>query len=196
MDLTKHVERIARAMAILGGLVLTALVLLTCVSVLGRGGNTLGHSTFLNAVAPSLAERLIATGIGPVNGDFELIEAGVAFSIFAFLPICQLLGGHATVDVFTAALPTRANRLIMTVWEIVLAAVIVLIAWRLYEGMTGKFKNSETALLLQFPIWWAYGASFAASVVAAIVAVYCAGARVAELALGRTFMPHAVGTVE
>jgi hypothetical protein len=29
-----------------GGLVLTALVLLVCVSVIGRGGNTLGHSDF------------------------------------------------------------------------------------------------------------------------------------------------------
>lgn len=194
--MTKLVERIARAMAILGGLVLMALVLLTCVSVLGRSGNTLGHSTVLTVMAPGLAERLIATGIGPVNGDFELVEAGMAFAIFAFLPICQLYGGHATVDVFTAALPARASRLIVTVWEIVLAAAVALIAWRLYDGTVGKLGNGETTLLLQFPVWWAYGGSFAAALVAAIVAVYCAGARIAELALGRSFLPYSAGAVE
>jgi len=196
MAMTRYVERIARAMAVLGGLVLTALVLLTCVSVLGRGGNTLGHSALLNAVAPGLAEALIATGIGPVNGDFELVEAGIAFAIFAFLPICQLTGGHATVDVFTAALPARANRLIAAAWELVLAATIVLISWRLFEGTAGKLANGETTLLLQFPVWWAYGASFAASLVAAAVALYCAGARLAEVALGRSLPAPGAGAEE
>ena len=92
------IERLARTMAIIGGLMLSFLVVLTCISVLGRGGNTFGHSEFLTGLAPGFAERLIATGIGPVFGDFELVEAGIAFAIFAFLPICQLHGGHATVD--------------------------------------------------------------------------------------------------
>ena len=45
-------------MAILGGLVLSALILLICVSIVGR-----------------------TIGIGPINGDYELVEAGIAFSI-------------------------------------------------------------------------------------------------------------------
>jgi hypothetical protein len=47
------------------------------------------------------------TTFGPVKGDFEVVEAGIAFSIFAFLPICQLHGGHATVDIFTNLMPKR-----------------------------------------------------------------------------------------
>lgn len=183
----KVVERIARFMAIAGGLVLTVLVILTCVSVLGRGLNTLGHSGLLPA---GLADALIASGVAPVNGDFEIVEAGVAFAIFSFLPICQLFGAHATVDVFTNFLTSKLNKLLIVFWEIVLTAVILLITWRLYVGMESKLANGETTFLLQFPVWWAYAASVVAAVVASLVGIYSAVARVAELITGRRYMPY------
>ena len=184
------VERIARFMAILGGLILTLLVLLTCVSVLGRGLNTLGHSGFLTSLSETAAHALVATGVGPVNGDFELVEAGVAFAIFSFLPICQLYGSHATVDVFTNALPSKANKVIVTFWEIILSLVILLITWRLFVGMQSKLDYGETTFLLQFPVWWAYGLSFVAALVASLIAIYCAVAQVIELVTGRHILPY------
>lgn len=186
----KLVDRLARFMAILGGIVLTALIVLVCLSVLGRGGNTFGHSDFLTGLAPGFADWLIATGVGPITGDFELVEAGIAFAIFAFLPLCQLYGGHATVDIFTSKLPTRINTVIIAFWEVVLTAVILLIAWRLFEGMQDKMRFGETTFLLQFPVWWSYAASFTAAVVAAIVALYCAGARVMGLVTGKHYLPQ------
>jgi TRAP-type C4-dicarboxylate transport system permease small subunit len=189
------VERVARGMALVGGLVLVTLVVLTCVSVLGRGLNTLGHSDMLVALSEPLANALIATGVGPLTGDFELVEAGIAFAIFAFLPICQLHGGHATVDVFTSVLPWGVNRFIRTFWEVVLTAVIILITWRLYAGMQNKLDYGETTFLLQFPVWWAYAASFIAALIASFVGIYCAVARIAELVTGRQFLPHSEGAV-
>ena len=168
----KFVEKLTHFMAVLGGVVLTFLILLTCVSVMGRGLNTLGHSGFLIAISQSLADWLIATGVSPVTGDFELVEAGVAFSIFSFLPYVQLYGGHATVDIFTNQLPRRAQLVIMAFWETVLSLVIILITWRLYEGMLTKYHNGQTTFLLEFPIWWAFAASLAAAVVASVVACY------------------------
>ena len=64
------IDRLARFMALIGGLVLVALVILTCLSVLGRGLNTLGHSAFLTGLAPGMADALIASGVGPITGDF------------------------------------------------------------------------------------------------------------------------------
>ncbi len=186
----KIVERIARAMAVIGGLVLSALVVLTCVSVLGRGLNTVGHSDALMALSEGLADALIASGVGPITGDFEILEAGVAFAIFAFLPICQLYGSHATVDIFTNALPSKANKVISAFWEVVLTGVILLITWRLFAGLESKYAYGDTTFLLQFPVWWAYGVSFFAACVASLVGVYCAVARVAELVTGRKFMPY------
>ncbi|RYH12431.1 TRAP transporter small permease [Tropicimonas sp. IMCC6043] len=189
----KLMERLARTMAVLGGLVLTFLVVLTCLSVLGRGLNTLGHSALLTGISQSTADALLATGIGPIIGDFELVEAGVAFAIFAFLPIAQLHGGHATVDIFASTFPHWFNRFLVTFWEIVMSAVILLITWRLYVGMEGKMSNGETTFLLQFPVWWAYAASFVAALTASIVAIYCAVARILDIVTGRSHLPHSEG---
>lgn len=184
------IERLARGMAVIGGVVLTALVLLTCISVLGRGLNTMGHSDWLTGLSDALAGGLIATGVGPVTGDFEVVEAGIAFAIFAFLPICQLYAGHATVDVFTSRLSDRVNGWLVAFWEVVLTLVILLITWRLFAGLVDKLGNGETTFLLQFPIWWAYAASFVAAVVASITAVYCALGRVLLAATGRSILPE------
>ena len=189
------VERLARFMAILGGLVLTALIGLTCVSVLGRGLNTFGHSEFMTSLSESAANALIATGVGPVSGDFELVEAGISFTIFASLPICQLKRGHASVDVFAGSFPRWMNRWLEVVWEVLLSLLIFLITWRLFVGMEDKMRYNETTFLLQFPIWWAFALSFAAAAVASVVALYCAVARVLELITGRRFTPDAEGGV-
>ena len=77
--------------------------------------------------------------------------------------------------------------------EIVFAAVLVLIAWRLYEGMSSKMRYGETTFLLQFPIWWAYAASFAGSLVGAIVGVYMGCVRTYEFFTGRIVIWDGVG---
>lgn len=170
-------ERLARLMAIIGGLVLTSIVVMVGVSVLGRGINTFAYRDSFEALVPGLAKAIQNSGIGPIPGDFELVEAGIAFAIFAFLPICQLRGGHATVDVFTSYLPARANAALIAFWEVLLSLLILLITWRLFAGMLSKFGNGETTYILQFPIWWAYAVSVAAAIGASVVAVYCAAAR-------------------
>ena len=183
------IERLARGIAVLGGIVMVTLILLTCVSVLGRGLNSIGHSEWLTGISQSLAEGLIATGVGPVTGDFELVEAGIAFSIFAFLPICQLYAGHATVDVFTSRLSDKVNAWFIAFWDVVLSLVIWMITWRLCAGLLDKMGNGETSFLLQFPVWWAYAASFAAALVASVTALYCSVGRVTYAATGRSILP-------
>lgn len=187
----RFMNGLARLMAILGGIVLTALVLLTCVSVLGRGINGFLHWDPIETFIPAVSGWLLERGVGPVWGDYELVEAGVAFAIFAFIPLCQITAGHATVDIFTARLPKRINRVIQMVVDVVFAAVLILIAWRLFEGMLSKRQYGETTFLLQFPIWWSYLISLVASVVAAIVGVYMAGVRIAELLTMRTIVEAA-----
>ena len=179
---------VSRVMAILGGAVLTVLILLTCISITGRLMNGWLHDDFARWLIPGLADWLIAAGVGPVQGDFELVEAGVAFAIFAFIPLCQITGSHASVDIFTNFLPDGAQRVLMAVIDTVFALVLILIAWRLFAGMESKYDYGETTLLLQFPIWWAYAASFAASVIGAIVGVYVAYARIVEAATGRVIL--------
>lgn len=163
------VKRLAQSVAIIGGVILTALVLLTTASIIGR-------------------ELNFVPGLDEIKGSYELTEAGVAFAIFAFLPICQFHGGHATVDVFTMGLGHRANQVIRAFWEIILTAVIIFISLRLYDGMLRYYNNGETTLFLQFPVWWSYAASVAASAIACLVALYTTYARLSEAVTGRPIL--------
>lgn len=181
--------RLAKAMALIGGMVLFALVVLTCVSVAGRSLNTILHGDFMQANMPELANTLLSLGIGPITGDFELVEAGVAFAIFAFIPLCQITSGHATVEIFTDKLGSRANRWLRMVTEILFALVLVLIAWRLADGTWSKMGNGETTFLLQFPIWWAYALSLIAAIIAALVGIYMAAVKSAEAFRNRDLIP-------
>jgi len=189
----KLVLSLARGMAFLGGAVLTMLIVLTCVSVVGRMLNGALHGDFAQDLFPDFADWLIKLGVGPVLGDFELVEAGVAFAIFAFLPFCQITGGHASVDIFTSKLPLRINRLIQVAVDIVFAAVLILIAQRLYVGLLDKQQYNETTFMLQFPIWWAYAASLIAAALAAAVGVYVAVSRIIEILSGRSILPNPEG---
>jgi len=180
-------------MAYLGGAMLSALVILTCLSILGRSLNGMLHSDFFQTTLPGFAEWALALGIGPINGDFELIEAGIAFSIFAFLPLCQITGGHATVDVFTSQMSDRTNRILRMITELVFAAVLVLIAVQLFSGLQSKLRSGQTTLLIEFPVWWAYALSLAGAVMAALVASYLAAMRIAEGLTGRAFLPDEAG---
>lgn len=179
--------------ALLGGAVLSALIVLTCASVAGRAINTILHGDWMQQTLPGLASALLATGIGPINGDFEIVEAGMAFAIFAFLPICQLHAAHASVDIFTERLPAGANRALRAVTEAVFAAVLILIAVQLWSGMLSKFRSGQTTFLLEFPVWWSYAASVAAAGVAALVGVYVAVMRAREAVEGRAILPDNAG---
>ena len=181
---------LARVAAIIGGLVLIWLVVLTTLSIIGRTLNKMMHSDLAETILGSLAQRVIDLGVGEINGNYELLEAGVAFAIFSFFPICQLYNNHATVDVFTSALPPKALLVLRAFWEVVLSVTIIFITWRLYEGMQRYISNGETTLFLQMPVWWSYTASFAAATVACIVAAYCAVMRVTEAVTGRTILPE------
>ncbi|WP_372884847.1 TRAP transporter small permease [Shimia sp.] len=176
-------EKLARAMAVVGGLVLSILIVITCLSVAGRALNTVFHG-WVGQLMPRVSQWFLDMGVGPILGDFELVEAGVAFAIFASMPLCQITAGHASVDIFTNNFPRGLNRFLRMIIEIMFAAVLILIVWRLYEGMLSKKSYGETTFLLQFPIWWAYAASLAGAVAAAISGVYMACVRIIEFLRG------------
>jgi TRAP-type C4-dicarboxylate transport system permease small subunit len=202
MNLTRIVAWLARALAILGGAVLVAITALTVVSIIGRAVVTVAYSHtpaylaildlplgWLRAGARVLADH----GVGPVPGDYEMVQDGTGFAIFAFLPWCQLSRGHATVDVFTSFLPDRANRWIDLVSEFLMTAVIVLIAWRLGVGAMDKMRYGETTFILQYPVWWGYAFAMVGAVVAVIVSLYMLAMRVGEVVTGRPAFPPTQG---
>ncbi|MBQ2259924.1 MAG: TRAP transporter small permease [Loktanella sp.] len=171
------ITRLAQGTALLGGIVLIALICMICASIIGR--------EVIGLAGPGdLRTLLRQIGIGPVTGDYELVEAGMAFAVFSFLPLTQLTQSHARVDIFTSGLGPRTNAALGAFWSVVMAAVILLITWRLYAGMQDKLRYNETTFLIQFPVWWAYAACLAAAVVACITSLYCATLRLTGRRIG------------
>jgi TRAP-type C4-dicarboxylate transport system permease small subunit len=193
---------LSRYMAIAGGFVLSALVGIVVISILGRELNALLHNDFFQGFAKGFADWMLGIQVpglwgpiklGPINGDYELVEAGIAFAIFSFLPLAQITGAHATVDIFTSWLPERGDRVLTAVIDTVFAIVLIIIAMQLWEGTQDKFNRGQTTFLLQVPIWWGYAASLVGAALAAVVSIYLALARIAELATGRKIAPVGEG---
>lgn len=181
----RFISTLARGMALLGGTVLASLVIMTCLSILGRQANTLMHMDLVQSLAPGFAAWAFGTGLGPIFGDYEITEMGMAFALFCFLPLCQLTVGHARVDVFTSFLSARSNRILRFLTEIALAAALLLIAWRLQVATQARMGSGQTTYLLEWPVWWAYAASSVAAWAGVVVAVYMVWVRAVEVARGQ-----------
>lgn len=143
--MTTWIYRLSKWTAIVGGLMLTALTIMVVVSVLGRA--------------------MTGVGLGPVPGDFELVEVGVGVAIFYFLPWCYLRGGHATVDLLYMHMPVWGRKLVDTVSDVAMLLVWLVLTWKLWEGLLEKKEYLETTFILQMPIWWAYALCFVGAVI-------------------------------
>lgn len=151
----RGIHRLATLTAIVGGSVLVLITMTTVVSVIGRS--------------------LIWTRMGfrPIAGDYELVEAGVFFAVFAFLPYAHLTRANAIVAVVTDRLPVRVNVILEATMDILMFVVAVFLAWRHFYGVLDKFAFRETTLLLRAPLWWVYAAGLVGAVVLVVVAAYC-----------------------
>ncbi|MBN8507990.1 MAG: TRAP transporter small permease [Burkholderiales bacterium] len=143
--MNKIIYGLSRAMAWLGAIVLSAIALMSVVSIVGRA--------------------LSGIGLGPVPGDFELVEAGTALAVFCFLPWCHLKGGHAVVDMLWNAYPPALQRMLIVLADGLMFVVWVLLVWRMGVAMEEYRHNAEVTFILQMPVWWGYAASMPAALV-------------------------------
>ena len=130
------VFQLARWSALLGGMLLAAVMVMIVASVSGRA--------------------LVPLGLGPVPGDFELVEVGTAVAVFLFLPWCYLRGGHASVDLLYERFAPRVQWLVTTLADVLMLVLWVTLTERLYEGMMEKREYFETTFILMMPMWWGY----------------------------------------
>ncbi|MFL5225042.1 MAG: TRAP transporter small permease [Microvirga sp.] len=130
------VARVARALAIVGGLLSVASALLVTTSVTLRW-----------------------LGFGSINGDFELVQIGVALSVFCFLPLTQARRGNIMVDTFTAWLPLRVQRAMDAFWDFVYAGFMALTAWCLMNGARDALASGLTSAMLGLNLWPVFAAT-------------------------------------
>ncbi len=140
---------LSRALAWFGAAVLSVLALVSVFSIAGRA--------------------LSSIGLGPVPGDFELIEVGTALAVFCFLPWCHLRRGHASVDLLWNSYPRPMQRLLDIAADALMLMVWLVLVWRMGIVTEDYRANGEVSFILQMPVWWGYGLSMIPALLGCVV---------------------------
>lgn len=141
-------EKLAKFCAILAGVMLTIITLMTCVSVIGR--NTTGRT---------------------LVGDFELTGVVAGAAIALFLPWCQMRRGNIIVDFFTAKASDRTNAALDRLGSLMLAACMAIMAWRTTVGGINAYTTQAGTMMLGFPEWIVYVAMVPPIALTAVIAL-------------------------
>lgn len=128
---------------------LFAMVALTFVDVLGR--------------------RLFNT---PVFGANDITEHLMAVIIFAGLPLLTSQRGHLSIDLFDKWLLTPGWRLWHRVVDVLIAAVLALIASEYYLAIDEAKNINEVSQALLIPRYWMYGFISFTATLAAVSALF------------------------
>lgn len=148
MVLLDRLALLARACAVLAGVLLTTITLMTCASLIGR--NTTGWT---------------------VVGDFELTGAATGAAIALFMPWCQLQRGHVMVDFFTLKASRATQDGLDRFGALLLAAVMGVVAWRSALGGLNAWRSQAGTMLLGFPEWAVYAVIVPPLALTAVIAL-------------------------
>ena len=130
MMFSNALERLARFCSLLGGLVMTALMLMTCYSLIGRN--------FFDSA---------------LIGDFELTGVGAGAAIALFMPLCQLRRENIIVDFFTAKCSESTNFKLDRLGDFVMTVIFFLLSWRCGMAAINAKETMGASMLLGFPDW-------------------------------------------
>ena len=122
-----------RGWALIGGLILVALMLETAASA--------ASNLFFNK---------------PFEGDYELMKHFVAVAVFCFLPYCQLTGANVTVDIFTENASERAKAAMLAFSSLFAIVFAVLMLRQMSLGFVSYIQYPETTATLHIPLWTAF----------------------------------------
>jgi TRAP-type C4-dicarboxylate transport system permease small subunit len=123
-------EPIARLCSILGGLLMTSLMLMTCYSLIGRN--------FFDSA---------------LIGDFELTGVGAGAAIALFMPLCQLKRENIIVDFFTAKCSESFNHGLDRMGDGLMTLIFGLLSWRCGAAAINAKETMGASMLLGFPDW-------------------------------------------
>jgi TRAP-type C4-dicarboxylate transport system permease small subunit len=126
----KILETLAKACAVLAGVLLTGITLMTCVSLIGR--NTTGWT---------------------IVGDFELSGSAAGAAIALFMPWCQFKRENIIVDFFTAKCTEATTFRLDRFGDLIMTLIFALLSWRCGLAAINAKETMGASMLLGFPDW-------------------------------------------
>jgi TRAP-type C4-dicarboxylate transport system permease small subunit len=144
----KILTTLANFCAVLAGVLMTVITLLTCVSLIGR--NTTGWT---------------------IVGDFELTGVAAGAAVALFMPLCQLKRGHIIVDFFTAKASETTNATLDRMGALAVSATFALMAWRTVLGGLNAYSSFSGTMMIGFPEWIVYAIMVPPFVLCSVIAL-------------------------
>lgn len=124
---------LSRQLALIGGCLLVLCGLVTTTSILT-------HALF---------DR-------PIRGEFDLVTVGTSWSIYLFLPWCQITRGNIVVDFFFSGASERTRHFLDALGSLLFAAVAGLLVWRMSVGMLEVHESGQSSAVLSIPEAWSF----------------------------------------
>ena len=144
----RTLERLAKACAVLAGVLLTVITLMTCVSLIGR--NTTGWT---------------------IVGDVEISGFVAGAAIALFLPWCQLQRGNIIVDFFTVKASAAARARLDRLGALLLGLMMALMTWRTGVGTLKAWQSNSASMMMGLPEWTVYVCMVPALALTAVIAL-------------------------
>ncbi len=129
----KVLEALARLCAVLAGVLLVFITMMTVASVAGR--EFIGQT---------------------ITGDFELSGAAAGAAIALFLPWCQARRGNIIVDFFTTRASEATRQRLDRFGALLLALAMALMTWRTVLGGINAWTTQSSTMMMGFPEWIIY----------------------------------------
>lgn len=145
----KTLDILAKLCAILAGVLLTGITLLTCGNLIAR-----------NLTDSSMA------------GAFELTGMAAGGAIALFMPLCQIRQGNIIVDFFTAGLSATANDILDRLGALLLSLVFLFLAWRTTLGGINVYEAHSETQIMGFPEWVVYATMVPPFALAGLIGLY------------------------
>jgi TRAP-type C4-dicarboxylate transport system permease small subunit len=140
--------RLARGLAIVGGVLLLLIAVFVTASVVMRA----------------------MTGSG-IDGDFELVQIAAALAAFCLFPFCIVTRGNIRVDTFSSRWPQPLNRFLDGLWDVLFGVITATFAARMVVGALDQFNSNTTSIVLGIPTFWAVAVCAALLAVLAVVSL-------------------------
>lgn len=121
------------AMAVVGGLAVLGMMLITVADIIGR---KFGF---------------------PVKGAYDLVRVLGAVSMLCALPLTKAVKGHIAIEYFFQKMNRRGRAVVDTLMRLCLIVLFLLLAVEFFrQGLIFK-ESGEVTVTLHMPVYWVFG---------------------------------------
>ena len=151
-------EKTAATWALVGGVILLAIVLVTAFNV--------------SAFTLDRLARFFGTTVSGLPGYEDFVRLAISVAGLMFFPYCQLRRGHVTVDLFSRSFPLPMQKALDVLWLACMAGVAAFLAWYMVGGMNEAREDRTVSAVLGWPEWPFYAPGIVSVALWALIAAY------------------------